>query len=113
MSSVQRVLGTSLPDGTEGKRMTLEALAARAGVQLPVPIRSRNRAKELHEIQVLETLANALDLSVEQLVALAHGPTGTTAPPLVKTTAPTLDTAYLRPAVPLPEGLTVNNLTRR
>lgn len=90
--------------------MTLEALAARAGVSYQY-LSGVETGQKNFTLQVLEALSNALDLSVEQLVALACGPVETTAAPLAQTTAPTLDPAYLRPAVPLPEGLTVNHLT--
>jgi transcriptional regulator with XRE-family HTH domain len=77
--------------------MTLEALAARAGVSYQY-LSGVETGQKNFTIQVLETLSNALDLSVEQLVALAYGPAGTTAPPLVNTTAPTLDTAVFAPS---------------
>lgn len=102
MSNAQTVLGAYIRAARERKGLTLEALAAKAGISYQY-LSGVETGKENFSLQILEALSKAMDLPLRNLVASAYDlATGTS--------APTLSREFFRPSVPLPEGLTVAHI---
>lgn len=98
----QRIIGRCLRQLREQQGMTLEALAAQADISYQY-LSGIENGKENFTISVLESLAGALSLPVKALISLAYAESD-----LVE--APTVNSAYFRANVPLPEGLSIAHL---
>lgn len=102
MSEAQKIIGACLRALREQKRLSQEALALKAGISYQY-LSGVETGKENFSIQVLESLAKALDLPLRVLVAVAYD-LGTGALP------PRLESDYFRPQTPLPDSLTVAHI---
>lgn len=102
MSRAQTILGAYIRAAREGKGLTLETLAAKAGISYQY-LSGVETGKENFTLQVLEALSNALELPVKNLVASAYELSPAS-------NAPTLAPRFFRPSVPLPEGLEISHV---
>lgn len=82
--------------------MTLEELALVAGISYQY-LSGIETGKENFTITVFESLAEALQSSVDRIVALAYATRNAVV-------APSVNSDYFRPNVPLPEGLEIQHL---
>lgn len=103
-NAVQQRIGKTVRAHREGKGLTLEQLASKAGITYQY-LSSVENGRENFSIGVLTRLANALAEPLVNLLEQALLPTE--ARP-----APTVNRAYFRPAVPLPGKLTIPSLAK-
>ncbi len=97
MKNIQQILGACIRALRQQQKISLEALAAKAGVSYQY-LSGVETGKENFTVQVLESLAKSLSVPVRTLVVAAYdGASGVS--------APKVDPRYFRPQVPLPEGL--------
>lgn len=102
MENIQKILGSCIRGLRRQQKISLEDLAAKAGVSYQY-LSGVETGKENFTIHVLESLAKALDIPVRALVVAAYdGASGVS--------APRLDPKYFRPQVPLPEGLKASHV---
>jgi transcriptional regulator with XRE-family HTH domain len=102
MDNIQKILGACIRSLREQQKISLETLAANAGISYQY-LSGVETGKENFTIQVLESLAKVLEIPVRALVVAAYdGATGVT--------APKVEHKYFRPHVPLPEGLAVSHI---
>jgi transcriptional regulator with XRE-family HTH domain len=99
MKKAQQRIGACLRALREQQALTLEALAAEAGVTYQY-LSSLERGQENFSIQVLERLAVALQSSLKAVIIRAFEDTE-------HLEAPKVNPVFFRPGVPLPEGLTL------
>lgn len=102
MKKAQELIGACLRSIREQRRLTLESLAAQAGVTYQY-LSSLERGQENFSIQVLERLAVALQSSLKAIVVQAFED-------IEHPKAPRVNSAYFYPDVPLPEDLTLTHL---
>lgn len=102
MKKAQELIGACLRSLREQRGLTLESLAAQAGVTYQY-LSSLERGKENFSIHVLERLSAALQSSVKAIIVEALED-------VEHLQAPKINPACFRPAVPLPEGLTLTQL---
>lgn len=102
MKKAQELIGTCLRSIREQRGLTLESLAAQAGVTYQY-LSSLERGKENFSIQVLERLAAALQSSLKAIVVEAFEDAQ-------HLQAPKANPIFFRPNAPLPEGLTLSQL---
>lgn len=102
MKKAQELVGACLRSIREQRGLTLESLAAQAGVTYQY-LSSLERGKENFSIQVLERLATALQSSLKAIIIEAFED-------VPHLQAPKVDPAFFRPNVPLPEDLTLLHL---
>jgi transcriptional regulator with XRE-family HTH domain len=102
MKKAQELIGACLRSIREQRRLTLESLAAQAGVTYQY-LSSLERGQENFSIQVLERLAVALQSSLKAIVVQAFEN-------IEHPKAPRVNSAYFYPDVPLPEGLMLTHL---
>lgn len=98
MKKAQELIGACLRSIREQQGLTLESLAAQAGVTYQY-LSSLERGQENFSIQVLERLAAALQSSLKTIIVEAFTD-------VEHLQAPKVNPAFFRPNVPLPEGLT-------
>ncbi len=102
MDSIQKIIGSCVRSLRQQQKISLEALAAKAGVSYQY-LSGVETGKENFTVQVLESLSKALSVPVRALVVAAYdGASGVS--------APTLDPKYFRSQVPLPKGLTTSHV---
>jgi transcriptional regulator with XRE-family HTH domain len=102
MESAQQLIGRCIRTLREQRRLTLEQLAAQAGITYQY-LSGVENGKENFSIGVLEKLAQALGFPLSALVTAAYYEEDARA-------APQVDPQYFHPQVPLPDGLSVKNL---
>jgi len=102
MSEAQKIIGACVRALREQKRLSQEALAAKAGISYQY-LSGVETGKENFSIQVLESLARSLDLPLRALVVAAYDVAANFLPPR-------LETRYFRPQAPLPEGLSISHI---
>jgi transcriptional regulator with XRE-family HTH domain len=98
----QQVIGQCICHFREQRKLTLEGLAAAAGITYQY-LSGIENGKENFSILVLEELAAALQISINTLIALAYEPEAN------QNIVP-IQSAYFRPQVPLPPNLTIEHL---
>jgi transcriptional regulator with XRE-family HTH domain len=86
----------------ETKGLTQEQVAAKTGISYQF-LSGMENGRENFSIDVLESLGQALDCPLPQLVAAAYAPPGIAQPPVARR-------EYFRPQVPLPPGLKISHL---
>lgn len=102
MAEIQKIIGACIRFYREQNGLSQEALAHKAGISYQY-LSGVETGKGNFTVQVLEQLATALRIPVRVLVATAYDRAAGNHPPLV-------DPAFLRPQVPLPDGLTPEHL---
>ena len=102
MKKAQELIGACLRSLREHRGLTLESLAAQAGVTYQY-LSSLERGRENFSIQVLERLAVALQSSLKAIVVQAFED-------VERLEAPKVNPAYFHPDAPLPEELTLAQL---
>jgi transcriptional regulator with XRE-family HTH domain len=102
MREAQKIIGACLRALREQRGLTLETLAAKAGITYQY-LSGVETGKENFSIQVLENLSGALGIPIKSLIASAYNRAEGHA-------APTLENHFFRPQVPLPEGLTFEHV---
>lgn len=102
MSEAQKTIGACLRRLREQKRLSLESLAAKAGISYQY-LSGVETGKENFSIQVLEALSKALQLPLKAIVASAYAPPSEPSPPLLKVNG-------FRHTVPLPPELSVQHI---
>lgn len=101
MSQAQRIIGAAVRALREQERLTLEDLAARAGISYQY-LSGLETGKENFSISVLEALCSVLNVPMRMLVAGAYEDDAGIRPPM-------LNPDFFR-EVPLPEGLTAQHI---
>lgn len=102
MDNIQKILGACVRSFREQQKISLENLAASAGISYQY-LSGVETGKENFTVQVLESLAKALMVPVRTLVVAAYdGASGVS--------SPKLESKYFRPQVPLPEGLNIGHI---
>ncbi len=96
------IIGRFVRQLRESKGLTLESLAADARISYQF-LSGLETGKENFSIEVLESLADALNCPLPQLVSAAYAPAGIASPPVASP-------AWFRPQVPLPPGMKVAHL---
>ncbi len=102
MKKAQELIGAHLRSLREKRSLTLEMLATKAGITYQY-LSSIEHGKENFSIQVLEKLADALNVSLREIVNQSFADFAGTVPAKVVH-------SYFRTNVPLPEGLTLTDL---
>jgi transcriptional regulator with XRE-family HTH domain len=102
MKKAQELIGACVRSLREERSLTLDALANRAGITYQY-LSSLEHGKENFSIQVLEKLADALNISFKAIIDKAFQATE-------KLAAPCVNPAHFRPNVPLPPGLEQSHL---
>ncbi len=87
----------------EEKRLTQEQVATKTGISYQF-LSGLENGRENFSVDVLDSLAGALDCTLPQLVAAAYAPPTAGVVPLVKP-------KYFRPRVPLPPGMKISHLS--
>ena len=103
MEQAQAVIGSFVRFLRKEKGLTLENLAAMAGISYQY-LSGLENGKENFSIQVLEALSQVLNLPLSRLVSLAYQQNSGQ--------APTLREAHFRKDVPLPKGLSFEQLAK-
>lgn len=98
----QKIIGACLRALREQQGLSLETLASKAGITYQY-LSGVETGKENFTIKVLDNLSAALKVSVKSLVTAAYNSAA-------GYSAPTLESKYFRPGVPLPEGLRVGHI---
>lgn len=102
MDNIQKILGSCVRSLREHQKMSLETLAASAGISYQY-LSGVETGKENFTIQILESLSKALAVPVRTIVMAAYdGASGARSPKI------SLD--YFRPQVPLPPGLEITHI---
>jgi len=102
MDNIQKILGACVRSLREQQKISLETLAANAGISYQY-LSGVETGKENFTIQVLESLAKTLTIPVRALVVAAYdGASGVA--------SPKVEPKYFRPQAPLPEGLEVSHI---
>ena len=102
MDNIQKILGACVRSLREQQKISLETLAAKAGISYQY-LSGVETGKENFTVQVLESLAKALSIPVRALVVTAYdGASGAV--------SPKVETKYFRPQAPLPDGLDVSHI---
>jgi transcriptional regulator with XRE-family HTH domain len=102
MENIKKVLGACIRSLREQQKISLENLAASAGISYQY-LSGVETGKENFTVQVLESLSKALSIPVRALIVAAYdGASGAS--------APKLETKYFRSQVPLPVGLDVAHI---
>ena len=102
MAEAQRIIGACIRFFREQQQRTQESLAAQAGISYQY-LSGIEKGKENLSLQVLEQLAEALGVPMRILVSTAYDNAAGNLPPLV-------DSKFFRNEVPLPPGLTHDQL---
>ena len=102
MITAKKILGACIRSLREQRQMSLEILAAEAGLSYQY-LSGVETGKKNFSIEVLESLAAALDISFPVLVAAAYSNNG-------GPRAPVAGVEHFRSGVPLPPGLSVKHL---
>lgn len=102
MAEAQRIIGACIRFFREQQQRTQDALAEQAGISYQY-LSGIETGKENLSLQVLERLAEALHMPLRVLVSTAYDNAAGHLPPLV-------DARFFRKAVPLPLGLTWEQL---
>lgn len=102
MAEAQRIVGACIRHFREQQQRTQESLAAQAGISYQY-LSGIEKGKENLSLQVLEQLAAALQVPLRILVSTAYDNAAGHLPPLV-------ESKYFRKDVPLPSGLTCEQL---
>jgi transcriptional regulator with XRE-family HTH domain len=98
MSEAQKIIGACVRVLRDQQNLSQEALAVKAGISYQY-LSGVETGKENFSIQVLESLAKALNLPIRALIVAAYDGA-------VETQSPRLEKKFFRPQVPLPKGLT-------
>lgn len=102
MESIQKIIGACVRTLRQQQKISLEALAAKAGVSYQY-LSGVETGKENFTVQVLESLAKSLSIPIRALVVAAYdGASGVS--------APKLDPKYFRSQAPLPIGLNTSHI---
>lgn len=101
MNDAQKIIGASIRTIREQHGLSLEALAARAGISYQY-LSGVETGKENFSIQVMEAISKALDLPLRTLITAAYDS------PDDK--SPTVERQYFRPQVPLPDKLASSHI---
>jgi transcriptional regulator with XRE-family HTH domain len=99
MDNIQKILGAYIRALREQQKMSLESLAAKAGISYQY-LSGVETGKENFTVQVLEALAKALSVPVRALVVDAYDSNLDVRPPK-------LEPKYFRHQTPLPEALEI------
>jgi len=102
MSKASKILGICIRGLREQKALSQEALAAKADISYQY-LSGIETGRVNFTIQVLESLAAALGISLKSLVNAAYDEVAVGA-------APVLNKDFFRSGVPLPEGLTISQI---
>ena len=102
MEKIQNILGACVRSLRQQQKMSLETLAVKAGVSYQY-LSGIETGKENFTVQILESLARALEIPVRALVVTAYDGASGVSPPKLRS-------KYFRPQVPLPEGLTATQI---
>lgn len=102
MAEAQRIIGACIRLFREQQQRTQESLAAQAGISYQY-LSGIEKGKENLSLQVLEQLAGALGVPLRILVSTAYDTAAGHLPPLV-------ESKFFRKEVPLPPGLTSDQL---
>jgi transcriptional regulator with XRE-family HTH domain len=102
MNDAQKIIGACIRAIREQRGLSLESLSYKAGISYQY-LSGVETGKENFSIQVLSSLAAALEVSLRSLIVAAFDDYEGARPPKVIP-------AYFRPSVPLPDGLTVHHI---
>ena len=102
MTKPQKIIGACVRFFREKEGLSQEALAAKARISYQY-LSGVETGKENFTIQVVDNLSNALGVPLQILVSTAYDNASGTKSPLV-------DPAYFRRSVPLPDGLSYEQL---
>ncbi|MBK1648984.1 helix-turn-helix domain-containing protein [Rhabdochromatium marinum] len=102
MKQAQRIIGACIRALREQRGLSLEALAAKAAISYQY-LSGVETGKENFSVQVLESLARALDVQVQVLIIAAYEG-------IAQASVPRLEARFFRPSTPLPLGLKIQHI---